>query len=291
MVSKYGIPDDFFPPYIVREPEKYCYPVVLDIPHAGSLYPDDFINQTCLEINSLRQAEDAFVDELYQEVFTLGISLLKARFPRTYLDLNRDMHEFDPKLYNEKLPSHYKTHSVRVSNGLGVIPRTAGEGIMIYDRKRRLDDDLVKIEHLYKPYHQRLRHMMHLMQNKFGKVLLINCHSMPSRTFLPDLASRPPDIVLGNRYGTSCHNIIMNSFEKAFQNYGYHVARNRPYAGAFITECYGAPSQNRHTLQIEINRMLYMDEKKVKRYPDKMNILKGNLKLIFAQALAEWVGH
>ena len=254
------------PPFDVVEPEGGCSNVVLSSPHSGSVYPRRFIASARLDPQTLRRSEDAYVDALFKGAVAHGAPLLRARFPRAFLDVNREPYELDPRMFEGRLPPFANTRSPRVAGGLGTIARVVGEAQEIYARRLSVDEAIDRIDTLYKPYHARLRRLTEEAQHRFGTVLLVDCHSMPS-----SIVSATPvgthedklraDIVLGDRYGTSCDRRLVDVAEDALRAFGYRVERNRPYAGGFITEHYGHPATHRHALQVEINRQLYMNER------------------------------
>lgn len=255
---------DFSPPFTTFEPVSHSAPVVFNVPHAGRVYPQAFLDESRLDPVALRRSEDAWVDRLFAGVVRLGAPLMVAHFPRAYLDLNREPGEFDPRLFAGRLPPDANTRSARVAGGLGTIPRVVGDGQDIYPGRIPLEEGLMRVETLYRPYHQALRARLARAQARFGTVLLVDCHSMPTPATAAGSGARAtsvPDIVLGDRFGMSCAPAAVGFVERALQVRGYNVVRNRPYAGGYITEHYGAPANGRHALQIEICRSLYMDEK------------------------------
>src|SRR3569833_2928543 len=213
-----------------------------------------------LEIGTLRRSEDSFVDELFAGVVRQGYPLMHAHFPRCFVDVNREPYELDPRMFDGRLPPYANTRSMRVAGGLGTIPRIVADGHEIYRGRLPVAEGLARVERLYKPYHRALRSRLKRTVETFGHVVLIDCHSMPSTSLHRDELVRA-DIVLGDRYGTSCAGLLTDLVDVSLRAKGYAVIRNKPYAGGFITEHYGAPSHNRHTLQIEVNRALYMDER------------------------------
>ena len=224
----------------------------------------------CSDAATLRRSEDAFVDELFARGVAHGSPLIRARFPRAYLDLNREPYELDPRMFDGRLPVFANTRSVRVAGGLGTIARVVGDSQEIYSGRLRVDEALARIDKLYKPYHRCLRSLMERAQKHFGTAVLIDCHSMPSVSSvpLPDSGGDrriKADIVLGDRYGTSCETALVDIVEYELRRAGYRVTRNKPYAGGFITEHYGDPANHFHALQIEVNRALYMDEKSMEK--------------------------
>ena len=277
------IADEFDPPFMVTEPAGQTVPFVFNVPHAGSVYPESFLASSRLDAIALRRSEDAFVDELFASVVDLGAPLMAARFPRAYLDLNREPYELDSRMFDGRLPSFANTRSMRVAGGLGTIPRIVADGQEIYRFRLPIEDALQRIEWLYKPYHRMLRQLIRRTAQIFGEAILIDCHSMPSSSVSREDGSRA-DIVLGDRYGTSCSGLLVDLVEAALHGRGYTVVRNKPYAGGFITEHYGEPALGRHALQVEINRGLYMDERTMQKKP-AFTALAEDLSQAFAQVI------
>ena len=258
------IVDELDPPFEVAEPAALSGPVVCNSPHSGRSYPAEFLAQTRLDLSVLRRSEDTFVDELFAEAVRLGVPMMRAHFPRSFLDVNREPYELDPRMFEGRLPAFANTRSLRVAGGLGTIARVVGDAREIYDRRLPVDEALGRIELYYKPYHRELRRLVMRAQQSFGLAILLDCHSMPSSASGRDERPRA-DIVLGDRYGTSCATLITDMIEETLRDLGYSVLRNKPYAGGFITEHYGDPAAGLHAAQIEINRALYMDEREYRR--------------------------
>ena len=259
-----AIADEFEPPFLVTEPPRQSVPFVFNAPHAGALYPPSFLAEARLDALALRRSEDAFVDELFAPMVELGSPLMAARFPRAFLDLNREPYELDPRMFEGRLPAFANTRSMRVAGGLGTIPRIVADGQEIYRGRIPVEEALRRIEWLYKPYHRMLRQLVNRTARLFGHAVLIDCHSMPSTSVSREDGARA-DMVVGDRYGTSCTSALTDLVDATLRSRGYSVIRNKPYAGGFITEHYGEPALGRHALQIEINRALYMDERSLAR--------------------------
>ena len=251
--------EELAPAFDVEEPLAAAGPVVCNSPHSGRAYPASFLRQSRLELAALRRSEDTFVDELFAEAPRAGVPLMRAHFPRAYLDVNREPYELDPRMFEGRLPAYAKTRSLRVAGGLGTIARVVGDAREIYPKRIPVSEALSRIEQLYKPYHRTLRKLVSRAQKNCGIALLIDCHSMPSSAGGRDERPRA-DFVLGDRYGTSCSSAITDMVERTLRAQGHIVLRNKPYAGGFITEHYGDPATGLHALQIEVNRALYMDE-------------------------------
>lgn len=246
------------PAFETIKPRRQTAPFVFNSAHSGRDYPERFLKMTRLDPISIRQSEDAFVDELFERAPHLGAPFLRAHFPRAYLDVNREPYELDPKMFGERLPGKVNSTSPRVSAGLGTIARLVAENKPIYRERLKLDDAAMRVEGIYVPYHATLQKLLTDTANQFGFAILIDCHSMPRLTRSGD--KTPPDIVLGDRYGTTCAPNIVDMAETIFAGAGFKVARNRPYAGGHITRTYGRPLHGIHALQVEISRHLYMNE-------------------------------
>ncbi|MGV2977776.1 N-formylglutamate amidohydrolase [Roseibium alexandrii] len=234
-------------------------PFVFNSPHSGRQYPESFLAASRLDARSIRRSEDAYVDELFSHVVPLGAPMLRAHFPRAYLDVNREPYELDPKMFDGRLPSYANIRSIRVAGGLGTVARIVSENHEIYRHRLPVEEALSRVETIYKPYHSTLRRLLAQTHVTFGHAVLIDCHSMPSTVKCQTTDTRP-DFILGDRYGTSCNSDLTDFAFETLRSKGYSVSRNKPYAGGFITEHYGRPSSGLHALQIEINRGLYMDE-------------------------------
>ncbi|MDA0701787.1 MAG: N-formylglutamate amidohydrolase [Proteobacteria bacterium] len=278
----------------VIAPEEQTIPLVFASPHSGTSYPDAFVAASRLDSLSLRRSEDSFVDEIYAGVPERGAPLIRARFPRAYIDPNREPYELDPEMFEDELPSYVNTRSPRVGAGLGTIARVVANGEEIYRDKLSFGEAKARIERCYWPYHQALSHLIDNTRARFDTCLLIDCHSMPSigGPMDRDAGHRRVDFVLGDVFGTACASFVTDAVEKFLRERDYNVTRNLPYAGGFTTRHYGRPQTGVHALQIEINRALYMDEERFERRPyiselnETMSELSARLGALAADALA-----
>ena len=257
------------PPCALDDPAEIRSALVFSSPHSGNVYPATFLAEARLDAMTLRRSEDAYVEDLFSGAAAVGAPLLKARFPRAYLDVNREPYELDPRMFDGKLPSYANTRSMRVAGGLGTIARIVGESQEIYSRRLPVHEALQRVEGLYKPYHRTLRRLLQQAIRQFGLAVLVDCHSMPSNGGAPASKSEriKADFVVGDRYGTSCDLSLVEAIETGLRRQGYVVQRNKPYAGGFITEHYGTPAARTHAVQIEINRALYMNETTLAKAP------------------------
>jgi N-formylglutamate amidohydrolase len=252
------------PGYCLERPAEIRVPFVFNSPHSGNAYSQEFIQSSRLDAMTLRKSEDCFVDELFAGVVPIGAPLLKAEFPRAWLDVNREPWELDPEMFDGPLPANINSRSARVTGGLGTIARIVSETEEIYADKIPSSQAISRIQNHYIPYHAALRNLLATTVVNFGHAVLIDCHSMPSCSQSANPLRREhmrADFVLGDRFGTSCAPQITHFAASFLRELGYHVVINKPYAGGFITEHYGRPENGLHALQIEINRALYMDEK------------------------------
>jgi N-formylglutamate amidohydrolase len=253
---------------------------VFNSAHSGRVYPSRFLAMTRLDHLSIRQSEDAWVDEIFARAPHLGAPLLRAHFPRAYLDVNREPWELDPAMFVEPLSDRFNTTSPRVAAGLGTLARVVAENKPIYRDRLTLDDARMRIEGIYHPYHAALQKLLGEAMSAFGVAILIDCHSMPRINRSGDKAA--PDIVLGDRYGTTCAPALIDMVETIFASAGLRVARNRPYAGGFVTRSYGRPQHGVHALQVEISRHLYMNEVTLARHSGFSAVVNVIDRLIFA---------
>jgi N-formylglutamate amidohydrolase len=261
-------------------------PFVFDSPHSGDIYPDHFKYDCVFE--DLKRTEDKYVDDLFSAAPDHGAPLLSALFPRSMIDLNRARDDIDPELYNEpwpyddELPTNPTNRSLA---GIGLIRRLATANSPIYNQK--LSPKYIKslIDTCYDPYHQKLEELLDHAYKQHGKVYHINCHSMPSSALTSGALGRinpvsTPHFVLGDRDGTTCDIGFTHALRNFITSLGYKVAINDPYKGVELVERYSDPARNRHSIQIEINRALYMDEKTFKKSKNYKKLKEDITKLI-----------
>ena len=250
----------------VLSPSELVSPVIFASPHSGRDYPADLLRKARLDRHKLRQSEDSYVDLIFEEAPRHGAPLLRALFPRAYVDVNRARDELDPRMFADNLPKGVDTRSSRVIAGLGVVPRIVADGQDIYNRKLYFSDARRRLEQCYDPYHAALGRLIEQARTQFGCAVVIDCHSMPSAGGVPFRSGEPPiDFVLGDRFGSSCAPFVTDMTEEALVNLGFEVARNAPYAGGYVAASYGRPGNGVHILQVEINRALYLDEARITR--------------------------
>ena len=252
--------DDEFDPYTLSLPRRTAIPLVCDSPHSGVIYPADF--QARLPASILRSGEDTYVEELWQAIPAVGGVLLAANFPRTYIDANRELDDIDPGILAEPWTTPLRpTEKSRLGHGL--VWHLARRQPM-YDRKLWVAEVENRIGTYYEPYHAALRQQIEGAHQRFGQVWHLNLHSMPSDSYeMLEIASDKPlaDFVLGDRDGTTCDPALLDVIEAVIQERGYSVTRNDPFKGVALIGRIGRPAEHRHSLQIEVNRKLYMDER------------------------------
>lgn len=264
-------------------------PLVVASPHSGDHYEAAFLASVRLAPRLLRRSEDSFVHELFAAAPRLGAPLLRALFPRSFVDVNREPFELDPVMFDQPLPSYVNSQSPRVAMGLGTLARVAGANQEIYQQPLPVAEAFRRLEACYFPYHRALADLVDETLARFGFCLLLDCHSMPSSSAGTARDGAPSDIVLGDCHGASCGRDLVDLAASTLRRLGYRVTLNLPYAGGFVTRHYGRPERGCHALQVEINRRLYMDEETLDKGPgfDRLAADMALLLEVLAQAQPE----
>jgi len=238
--------------------------LVLDSPHSGTVYPADFLFSCDALV--LRRAEDTHVEKLYDFAPSMGVHWVEAHFPRSYLDANRNTTEIDDTLLDAPWPGAIETDSVVMSKvrlGKGLIWRTTDDGLSIYNRRLSVAEVDARIANCWQPYHLAVASAIDAAHTQYGYSMHINCHSMPAvassnATDFPGEAHA--DFVVGDRDGTTAHAALSQLICSYLRSLGYSVAYNHPYKGVELVRRYSNPPGQRHSIQLEINRKLYMHE-------------------------------
>lgn len=249
------------PAFLRHDPATPQVPIVLDSPHSGTTYPDDF--GACVPIHKLRQAEDTYVDELFGSAPSVGATLLAARFPRAYIDPNRSLLDMDVALLEAPWPGP-TVPGRKTERGIGLIWRLLDTGEPIYDRKLSIAEVTRRITQYHQPYQKAVKDALDVTHAQFGAVWHLNCHSMPAvSTAISDEGPGVPrpDFVLGDRDGSTCAAEFTHFVRERLVQMGYAVKVNDPYKGVELVRAFSDPGTGRHSLQIEVNRRLYMDER------------------------------
>lgn len=268
-------------PVAIALPPVQTVPLVFASPHSGRDYVPSFLAQTNLDRLTLRRSEDSFVDQIFSGVPNCGAPLIHALFPRAYVDPNREPYELDPEMYVEQLPPFANTSSPLVAAGLGTIPRVVATGNAIYKGKLSLNEAFRRVNGCHLAYHRALSDLIQRTRSRFGCCVVVDCHSMPSSE-LPAWQRTTQllaDIILGDRFGSSCAPTVMDTTHAALKEMGYAVVRNVPYAGGFTTRRYGRPETGVHVIQIELSRALYMNEAKFLPMPGMARLGQNMLAL------------
>ncbi|MFT6559320.1 N-formylglutamate amidohydrolase [Sneathiella sp.] len=270
----------------LNAPKNTSVPLVLDSPHSGTTYPEDFNHASDFMV--LRRAEDTYVHELYANAPSAGAVLMGAHFPRSYIDVNRGLNEIDTSIIEGSWTGPV-TQSEKAEAGIGLIWRVNQLNDAIYDRKLSVSEVQNRISQYWQAYHDTLKGALDQSVQQHGKVYHINCHSMPeisNESSKEGPGVQRPEFCLGDRLGTTCDAAFVEVAKTTLEALGYQVSVNEPYAGVELVKAYSNPSENRHSLQIEIRRDLYMDEKTLEK-SDNFEKLKKDLDILI-QKLAEF---
>jgi len=265
-------------------------PLVVDSPHSGTTYPADF--DAAVPVTRLREGEDTFVDELYADAPAAGATLIAARFPRVYVDPNRSLLDIDASLLSSPWPGP-AIPSRKTELGIGLIWRLLDTGEAIYARKLTVDEVKHRIVEYHQPYQRAVKKALDEAHGHFGAVWHLNVHSMPavsSRISEEGPGKSRPDFVLGDRDGTTCEAAFTQFVARTLEEMGYVVKLNDPYKGVELVRAFSDPAAGRHSLQVEVNRRLYMDERTREKGPG-FEKLRANLARLL-QAVAQYAaGH
>ncbi|QBJ64357.1 N-formylglutamate amidohydrolase [Pseudoalteromonas sp. DL-6] len=253
-------------------------PLVFDSPHSGQVLPGDFASIASIE--QIQTGCDAFVDELWLPATSQGASLLAAQISRMYIDLNRAPNDIDPSLLEEPWPGDLQP-SEYSNRGMGLIRALALPGQPMYKNSLSTCAVVKRITQYYQPYHMCLKTLLGQLKQQFGQVWHIDCHSMKSRGNAMNIDDNQPraDIVIGDLDGTSTDPEFTALVVQSFRQVGYRVAVNYPYKGGYLTTNYGKPKERQHSIQIEINRALYMNEKQFCRSAN-FDLLQADLQRV-----------
>lgn len=261
-------------------------PLVLDSPHSGEWYPDDFEHAPPREL--VRQAEDTHVARLWAAAPAAGATLIEARFPRAYIDANRSLADIDAALLSDAWPEPVAP-SRKTEQGIGLVWRLARGGVPMYTRRLTSAEVRARIDRCWRPYHAELDAVLDTRHRAFGGVWHLNCHSMPA---VGDALSDDPgheraDFVLGDRDGTTCDPAFTQLVATTARSLGYTVAINDPYKGVELVRKHGRPAENRHSLQVELKRTLYMDERTLEPHAGYASLQRDLARLV--EQLARFV--
>lgn len=250
----------------IVEPVRATSAVVFASPHSGRVYPQAFLDAVAVDPLVLRSSEDAYVDLLLAAAPEFGAPLITSQVPRAYVDFNRAADELDPGLV---IGAPRAGLNPRIASGLGVLARVVANGRAIYSGKIEMHEAEARIVRYWQPYHAALSATLEHQLRRFGQVLLCDVHSMPHEALSGHVArgGSRPDIIIGDRWGAACGPEVLAQVESIFREAGLTVARNAPFAGAYITQRYGQPTVGMHAVQIEIDRALYLDEIRVEPGP------------------------
>lgn len=274
------------PAFVVTPADGLAGAMVFASPHSGRERPADMGEAADLTSSTLRSAEDVGVDRLIASGPSRGVPVIAGRVSRAYVDLNRAPTELDPVLFDGEIEAE---PTARVSAGFGVIPRRAGDGTLLYDRRLSQAEAPGRLAWVHTPYHDALGELMRAARDRHGAALLIDWHSMPSRAAgATSRNRRGVDVVLGDRHGSACRGATMRTIRALFEAQGWRVGLNAPYAGGYSTERWGRPDEGFQAVQVELNRALYLDETTLEPSGDHDRFARALDRVIAALAAETW---
>jgi len=276
-------------PFELTAPRGGHAPLVLDSPHSGTNYPDDF-RHAC-EMPELRQAEDTHVEKLYDFAPSMGIAWIEALFPRSYLDANRNVTEIDTSMFEDEWRGEVESDAkalAKVRLGKGLVWRITDNGVPLYSRKLTAREVEGRIANCWRPYHEAVARAIDDAHRRHGYSIHLDCHSMPAvsapySTDFPGLVHA--DFVIGDRDGTTADPRLSKKICSHLESLGYTTSYNHPYKGVELVRRYGDPARDRHSIQVELNRKLYMDEATLEMTPQAAK-LKTDLRSLLSMLLA-----
>lgn len=268
------LPDAFS--HELRRPAEWASGVIVCSPHSGRDFPEWFLNETCLDIATLRSSEDAFMDHLIKPALTAGAVTLTARLPRSIVDLNRSASELDPKAVR---CGPHRPATPRATAGLGVIPRVVSGAQPIRHAPIPMLEARRRIDTYWRPYHTALRALIDEAVARFGWAIVMDMHSMPHDA-ISHMLSPLPEVILGDRHGVSCSVILRQKICDLFCQSGFQLRLNTPFSGAYIATAYGRPAQSVHVMQVEIDRALYLDPQRMQPSADYDDLARRLTKVL-----------
>ena len=289
-------------PYSIFHPKKEQNGILFNSPHSGTYLPEDFLGQISIDPDLLHFSGDILVDRLIRNIPLSGATGFICHYARAYVDTNRSCREIDPDMFHGQNKENNFERTGKVARGFGIISRKSYDSQAIYAGKLPASEINHRLSLVYHPVHEALKNLLKQLHQKHGFSLLLDCHSMPSYDFInhfthsDQIQAKQPDLIIGNCFGDSCREDLSQHVADFFTNHGLKVTFNVPYAGGFNTRYYGKPGNNRHALQLEFNRALYMDEKTLKPnegFPSVQALLTGlgenlneNLRDFFSKRLS-----
>ncbi len=255
--------------YSLKKAHNKTNNIIYNSPHSGENFPEEFLKSVKSSLHTLKTSGDSFVDQLFEDAQNNGSVLIANQYGRSFIDTNREAYELDPTMFSGEITKPLSDESQKVKLGYGSIAKYSYTREDIYNDKIPFNEAVNRLEQYYFPIHQTLEQLLNEQFDKFGYSLLIDCHSMPSYGFIgrKKEAFDQADIILGDRHSKSCNGKLTDYITQHFQNHDLSVSHNIPFAGGYNTDHYSDVRNNKHAIQIEIKKSLYMNEKK--RCPNK----------------------
>ncbi|CAH0264165.1 N-formylglutamate amidohydrolase [Roseomonas sp. CECT 9278] len=245
--------------FLRRDPAGAAAPVVFDIPRSGAEYPRSF--RPSAPFADVQRSISMYVEEAYAGVSEAGATWLYASFPNVFIDPNRNELDIDPDALDGEWPEALRPGD-KTRMGIGLIPMVCAGTTRLYPDRLPVAEVRARLDDCYWPYHHELGRLLAGFRDSHGIALHMSCHSMPAIAAAgqADAGQRRSDFDLGDRHGTTCGPAVRDLVGSVLGGFGYNVTNNKHFVGAECVRKHGDPANGIHSLQIEMNRGLYMDE-------------------------------
>jgi N-formylglutamate amidohydrolase len=261
------------------------FPLILSLPHSGRNYKKNFLSQINIDIDELRISEDIYLDKLFSECLKMPVNSMFAEFPRVYVDVNRERFEISNEIFNNYPEKINFLNSDLANSGIGVIHTNSSNGTFFYNKKINWESYMARLESKYDPWYESLDKIALKMLEKFSKILILDCHSMPTQLFNNGKKTNF-EFAIGDYNGSSCSSPIVNFLKEYVTKEGFKVGYNEPFSGKNILKTFGKPNNGVNAIQLEISKGLYIDEKNF--HLDNIKELQFFLKNLIS-ALSEFI--
>jgi len=246
--------------FLRYEPLKQAVPLLVDVSRSGREYPKEY--RSPLPFTTVHDNVSMYVEDLWSGAPAVGATLLYCSFPNTWVDVNRNELDMDPALVDGQWPVELKP-TARTLEGLGLIKTKARYGEPFQERKLTVAEIQQRLDNYYRPYHAELKRIADELYSKFARLTQISCHCMSAvgAPTHPDAGKPRADFCVSDLKGVTASKQAMALVVDTLKSYGYSVSVNAPYVGNELIKRIGDPARGIDSIQVEINKKLFMDTK------------------------------